>query len=159
MWVAISGCPLSFNENVCRSPAVCVSFVSVRLVSQVALGDCVAGAYTNNAGLWKLLHAAGSETGDRCWRMPLFKHYANVMTRHASYDVNNMNSGASGGGSCTAAAFLHQFVPAGLPWAHLDVSNLRHGTDQAYTSFGKGMAGRPMRTVVEFVEQVQRSGF
>lgn len=46
----------------------------------VALGDCVAGAFTNNSELWKHLHSAGSESGDRMWRMPLFKHYSKQMT-------------------------------------------------------------------------------
>lgn len=47
---------------------------------KVALGDCVSGVFTNNADLWKNLHAAGSESGDRVWRMPLFKHYTKQVT-------------------------------------------------------------------------------
>lgn len=47
---------------------------------KVALGDCVAGIFTNNDRLWQLLEASGSETGDRVWRMPLFKHYSKQMT-------------------------------------------------------------------------------
>lgn len=47
---------------------------------KVALGDCVAGAFTNDSDLWANLHAAGSDTGDRMWRMPLFKHYTKQMT-------------------------------------------------------------------------------
>lgn len=47
---------------------------------KVALGDCVAGAFTNRNELWSHLHRAGSESGDRMWRMPLFKHYTSQMT-------------------------------------------------------------------------------
>lgn len=46
----------------------------------VALGDCVSGAYSNNQRLWEILEAAGKESGDRVWRMPLFKHYTKQMT-------------------------------------------------------------------------------
>lgn len=47
---------------------------------RIALGDCVAGVFTTNERLWNLLEAAGSETGDRVWRMPLFKHYTKQLT-------------------------------------------------------------------------------
>lgn len=124
----------------------------------MALGDCVGGAFTNNSRLWELIHAAGSETGDRVWRLPLFKHYAKQMTGFAGHDVNNMGSGPGMAGSCKAAAFLRQFVAVDQPWVHLDVANLRRGTDQLYTG-PDGMAGRPMRTLVEFVAAVQRTGF
>lgn len=49
----------------------------------IALGDCVAGAYTNDQRLWNVLEASGSDTGDRVWRMPLFKHYTKQMTGKA----------------------------------------------------------------------------
>lgn len=54
---------------------------------RVALGDCVAGAFTNNQRLWQLLEASGSETGDRMWRMPLFKHYTKEMTGKLAFLV------------------------------------------------------------------------
>ena len=47
---------------------------------RVALGDCVAGVFSNNQALWQHIHAAGFESGDRVWRMPLFKHYSSQMT-------------------------------------------------------------------------------
>lgn len=118
--------------------------------TQVALGDCVAGAFTNNENLWRILQTAGSESGDRVWRLPLYKHYANQMTEHNGHDVNNLGKGA-GGGSCTAAAFLRQFVAKQLPWVHIDMAGVMGNcTDQSYTG-SKGMSGRPMRTLVEFV--------
>lgn len=117
---------------------------------KVALGDCVAGAFTNNQKLWEHLHAAGSETGDRVWRLPLFKHYTSQMTDHNGHDVNNLGKG-NGAGSCTAAAFLKEFVPKGTPWVHVDMAGVMGNcTDQSYTG-SKGMSGRPMRTLFEFV--------
>lgn len=46
----------------------------------IALGDCVSGVYSNDERLWSLLERSGRETGDRVWRMPLFKHYVKKMT-------------------------------------------------------------------------------
>lgn len=117
---------------------------------RVALGDCCTGAFSTNNELFAYLDEAGSETGDRVWRMPLFKHYSNQMTEHTSYDLNNLGKG-KGGGSCTAAAFLREFVPPKTPWIHLDIATVMSDcSDQAYVS-SKGMSGRPMRTLVEFI--------
>lgn len=69
---------------------------------------------------------------------------------HNSYDLNNLGKGA-GGGSCTAAAFLREFVPKDTPWIHVDMAGVMGNcTDQAYTGT-QGMTGRPMRTLFEFV--------
>lgn len=86
------------------------------------------------------------------WRLPLFKHYSSQMTDHAGHDVNNLGK-SNGGGSCTAAAFLREFVPKQLPWVHVDMAGVMNNTtDQSYTGT-KGMTGRPMRTLVEFVRK------
>ena len=56
-----------------------------------------------------LLYKTGTHTGDRVWRMPLWKHYNKPMTESALADLNNIGNAAMGGragGSCTAAGFL-----------------------------------------------------
>ncbi|XP_055547539.1 cytosol aminopeptidase-like isoform X2 [Wyeomyia smithii] len=117
---------------------------------KVALGDCVAGVFSTSNTLWTQIHQAGSESGDRVWRMPLFKHYSEQMCDHNGYDLNNLGKG-KGGGSCTAAAFLREFVPKETPWLHVDIAGVMGDcSDQSYTG-AKGMTGRPMRTLVEFI--------
>lgn len=119
---------------------------------RVALGDCAAAAFTNNQALWNHIHLAGSESGDRVWRMPLFKHYMSQMTDHNGHDINNLGKG-TGAGSCTAAAFLLDFVAKDMPWVHVDMAGIMcNSTDQSYTN-SKGMSGRPMRTLFEFVRR------
>lgn len=68
---------------------------------------------------------------------------------YEAYDLNNIGKG-KGGGACTAAAFLREFVPKQTPWVHLDIAPvMADTTDQCYT--GNGMNARPMRTVYELV--------
>lgn len=73
-----------------------------------------------------------------------------MYTDNNGYDVNNVGKG-TGGGSCTAAAFLREFVPKDMPWVHVDMAGLMANcSDQSY-SVSKGMTGRPTRTLIEFV--------
>ncbi|XP_055636608.1 cytosol aminopeptidase-like isoform X2 [Toxorhynchites rutilus septentrionalis] len=119
---------------------------------KVALGDCVAGVFSTSNKLWEQIHEAGYESGDRVWRMPLFKHYSDQMCDHNGYDLNNLGKG-KGGGSCTAAAFLRQFVDKETPWLHVDIAGVMGDcSDQSYTG-SKGMTGRPMRTLVQFIKK------
>lgn len=113
------------------------------------MGDCVTGIFSNSDSLWDSIQAAGKETGDRVWRMPLYTHYTSQMTDHDAYDLNNLGKG-KGGGSCTAAAFLREFVPKSIDWMHADIAGVMCETsDQSYIS--SAMSGRPVRTIIEFI--------
>ena len=72
----------------------------------VALGSSATGVFTNSPTYWELMRQAGGKTGDRVWRMPLFKHYTKQVTEAHLADLNNIGSGGRMGGACTAAAFL-----------------------------------------------------
>src|SRR3546814_14656689 len=63
--------------------------------------------------------AAGQAEHDPLWRLPLWQPYQ----RYLKSSVADLaNSGSSRmAGSVTAALYLQRFVPAELPWAHLDV--------------------------------------
>ncbi|XP_037917143.1 cytosol aminopeptidase-like isoform X4 [Hermetia illucens] len=117
----------------------------------VALGNCVAAAYCTDESLWKNLEAAGADTGDRMWRMPLFSNYNKMVTDYESYDLQN--TGKKGAGSCTAAAFLREFVPENTPWIHIDMAGMMTACDDQLYTNGKMMPGRPMRTLVELVQR------
>ena len=73
------------------------------------------------------------------------------MTEHDAYDLNNVGKG-KGAGSCTAAAFLREFVKKDAKWIHADIAGVMTETsDQPY--IGSGMTGRPVRTLIEFLIQ------
>lgn len=70
--------------------------------------------------------------------------------------MNNVGKG-KGGGSCTAAAFLREFVPKTTPWIHVDMAGVMGDcSDQSYTG-SKGMSGRPMRTLYELIVREAKS--
>uniref|UniRef100_A0A8C0VMU8 Cytosol aminopeptidase n=1 Tax=Cyanistes caeruleus TaxID=156563 RepID=A0A8C0VMU8_CYACU len=120
----------------------------------VALGSAAAGVFTNSSWLWTHLYEASILTGDRVWRMPLFKHYTKQVTDCPLADVSNIGKYSRAGGACTAAAFLKEFVTASH-WAHLDIAGVMSNKDEV-PYLRKGMAGRPTRTLVEFAARLSQ---
>ncbi|MFG1421060.1 leucyl aminopeptidase [Roseixanthobacter liquoris] len=84
----------------------------------VALGQEYAGLFSNDDELAQRLSAAGMETGERVWRMPLGPEYDKQID---SRFADMKNTGGRNGGSITAAQFLKRYVDK-TPWAHLDVA-------------------------------------
>ncbi|KAJ1558702.1 bleomycin hydrolase [Nowakowskiella sp. JEL0078] len=77
----------------------------------VALGTAFAGVFTKSDRLWKSLQKAGLLSGDRVWRMPLDSAYRKQISSNVA-DLKNVGVRCGrGGGSCTAAIFLDEFVP------------------------------------------------
>jgi len=87
-------------------PAHVIDLATLTGAMHVALGAAAAGVFTNNDELWKKLYEASKETGDRVWRMPLYKTFGSKL-KMDSADLNNIAMGA-GGGSAVAAAFFER---------------------------------------------------
>ncbi|XP_025828997.1 cytosol aminopeptidase-like isoform X2 [Agrilus planipennis] len=141
---------LCYSETL--NPKFVVDVATLTGAIRIALGNVAAGVFTNDDELYEVLKEAGSNCGDRVWRMPLWSHFSKQVTEHAAYDINNMGKG-KGGGSCVAAAFLKEFAPKGKKWMHLDIAGVMGPSDDTpYLS--KGMTGRPTRTLIEFLNLV-----
>ncbi|XP_066990909.2 cytosol aminopeptidase [Anabrus simplex] len=146
---------LILADALCYSAQFCGKFVldiaTLTGAIRVALGQSATGVFSNSNVLWKQLQKAGADTGDRVWRMPLWQHFTNQVADYPSADLNNVGK-AKVGGSCTAAAFLKEFVPKG-DWLHLDIAGVMGpapSEDMPYLV--KGMTGRPTRTLAKFIE-------
>ncbi len=99
----------------------------------VALGHHGAALYTPHDGLADELLTAGADSGERLWRMPLWREFGEEMRgNHA--DLRNV--AGRWGGANAAAAFLGEFVGEVERWAHLDIAGTAYvGSD------GSGPAG------------------
>lgn len=116
----------------------------------VALGGECCGVFSNNDELWSALNKAGFVSGDRVWRMPLFKEYNKLLKAHTA-DLGNISSGPYGG-SITAAMFLKNFVKCDS-WAHIDIAGVMDDVKSS-SYLPKGMSGRPTRTVIEALKSL-----
>lgn len=115
----------------------------------IALGDEASGLMSNNDVLADLLVRAGSETGERVWRMPLYEEYKDKLRS----DVADMkNTGGRLGGAITAAMFLQEFIGK-IPWAHLDIAGTAfHEESKRYQP--KYATGVGVRLVVSLLESL-----
>jgi len=117
----------------------------------VALGTAAAGVFTRKVEDFSLLSECGASTGDRVWRMPLWQTYKDKMKNSPLADLNNISL-TPGGGSCTAAGFLANFTTCSS-WLHLDIAGVMANEGEV-KYLGKGMSGRPTRTMTKFVEKL-----
>jgi leucyl aminopeptidase len=85
----------------------------------VALGTLATGVFSNDAPLAGAILGAARDAGERFWPMPIYEDYGDEL-RDGPADLKN--AGERWGGAISAALFLREFVPKGLPWAHLDIA-------------------------------------
>ncbi len=108
----------------------------------VALGKHASGLMSKHDDLAAELLAAGEETLDRAWRLPLWDDYQ-VQLESGFADVANI--GGKTAGAITAGCFLSRFTD-GQRWAHLDIA----GT--AWEDGRKGLAtGRPVALLAQWL--------
>ena len=112
-----------------QSPQLILDFATLTGAARIALGPDLPALFSNDDALADDWLAAGIRGFDPLWRMPLHRPYLRYLTSGIA-DLAN-SSAASMAGCITAALYLERFVPADVPWAHLDVyswnDNDRHG--------------------------------
>jgi leucyl aminopeptidase len=106
-----------------REPALILDFATLTGAARVALGPDLPALFANDDALGAALAAAAAAVEDPLWRLPLHPGYREMLQS----DVADLNNAPEGGmaGAITAALFLERFVPAAIPWAHLDTFSWR----------------------------------
>jgi leucyl aminopeptidase len=110
----------------------------------VALGSTYAGLMSNDDELAARISAAGQDTGELVWRLPLHEEYDQLVKGRYG-DLDNAPEGRKAG-TIVGATFLSNFVGE-VPWAHLDIAGSAWELDRAYV--GKGASGYGVRLLVE----------
>jgi leucyl aminopeptidase len=114
----------------------------------VALGEKMAGVFSNDEKLSAAVIAAGDRTYERCWRMPLPDDYKELLESEFA-DISNIGS-TRWGGAIAAALFLSEFT-ADTPWAHIDIAGPAYsGKPDAYC--GAGGTGFGVRLLSELID-------
>lgn len=96
-----------------------VEYSTLTGASVVALGRFAAALYSSDDRLAEDLLTAAERSGERLWRMPMWREYVEQM-KGSHADLKN--AGERWGSANTAAAFLSQFVEPCKRWAHVDIA-------------------------------------
>jgi leucyl aminopeptidase len=123
-------------------PKAVIDIATLTGACVVALGNHASGLYSNRDELAEQLLAAGENSGDRAWRMPLWEEYKKQLESNFA-DLANV--GGREAGSVTAACFLSHFA-TNYPWAHMDIA----GTGWL-SGAEKGATGRPVSLLVNYL--------
>jgi leucyl aminopeptidase len=108
----------------------------------VALGHQTAGVMGNDQGVIDDLIAAGEESLDHAWQLPIKETYKKQLK---SDYADLANIGTPGAGSITAACFLSYFTED-FRWAHLDIAGTAWGG-----AAGKRASGRAVPILTQYL--------
>lgn len=125
-------------------PAAVIDIATLTGACVIALGHHPSGLFANNEPLAKALLAAGEQSHDRAWQMPLWDDYQSQLDSNFA-DIANI--GGRAGGSITAACFLSRFAKK-YDWAHLDIAGTAWKSGKE-----KGGTGRPVPLLVTYLLQ------
>jgi leucyl aminopeptidase len=131
-----------------ESPDVIVDVATLTGAQIVALGSRVYAVMANDNDLRTQVVAAADRSGEQAWPMPLPREL------RASLDspvADMANVGERYGGMMVAGLFLAEFVPDGVPWAHLDIAGPSWNETEPHDYTPRGATGVPVRTLVEWV--------
>ena len=113
----------------------------------VALGNDVAGLFTNNQEWCDKVAAAARAVGEQVWQLPMYAEYDEQIKGEIA-DIKNVGDGRWGG-AITAAKFLERFV-GGIPWIHIDIAGPAFAEKPKPWTDGGG-TGSMVRAIVELV--------
>jgi leucyl aminopeptidase len=120
----------------------------------VALGQRTMGVMGSPAFRDRVAELA-REVGEGGWAMPLPPDLREGLDSPLADLANVSNDRA--GGMLVAGHYLSEFVPDGLPWAHLDVAGPAFNTGKAYGYTAPGGTGVPVRTMLAVIADIAGS--
>lgn len=134
-----------------HQPSAIVDLATLTGAVIIALGHTASAIIGNNRPFTQTLIDAGTAAGERFWELPLWPEHMDDMKGTFADLQNIAKSGTAG--TITAAAFLANFVPENVPWAHLDIAgtaweeSAKDWADPGATLFGA-------RTLIEWIKRL-----
>ncbi len=127
-------------------PQAVIDIATLTGATLYILGYSGAPILGNNKKLMDAIRNSSKATAEKVWEMPIWDEYRDLMK---STIADLKNSGGKPASTCTAAAFLENFI-GDWPWAHIDIAY----TDleikgQPYTP--KGASGFGLRLLIHMI--------
>lgn len=135
-----------------HKPVAIVDLATLTGACIVALGHTASAIMGNNSRLTQKLIQAAEAGGERLWELPLWQEHRDDM-KGTFADLQNIGKSGTAG-TITAGAFLSEFVPNDIPWAHIDIAGTawiespKPWMDPGATLFGA-------RTLIEWIRGME----
>lgn len=138
-----------------EKPCALIDLATLTGAMRVAVGVEIAGFFSNHDGLAELAYRQGMETGDPCWRLPLWDAYKGQLKSSFADLANASDSGFAG--AISAALFLQRFVRSDIPWLHFD---LYCWTDRAVGGLTDiGGNGQGVQMIAALIDELTAKSF
>lgn len=132
-------------------PRAIIDIATLTGACAVAFGNTAIAMMGNDRRLLDALKAAGEQTSERVWEMPLFKECGESLTS----DVADLkNTGGKGGSLLSSAYFLSEFAGR-TPWVHLDIAGTAWA-DKESPYMPKGATGVGVRLLLAFLVETYK---
>lgn len=133
-------------------PDAIVDIATLTGACVAALGQKMAGVFTNDDDFVARVKAAAAAADEPIWQLPLEKGYRNLIDSNVA-DMKNV--GGPYGGAIIAALFLSEFV-GDIPWAHLDIAGpMNSDADNGWLT--KGATAFGTRLLIELATSFGKS--
>ncbi len=129
-----------------ESPDLIVDAATLTGAAVVALGDRTSGIMANDDDVRVAVWDASRRAGESMWHLPIPEESRGTLDS-AIADIKNIGDGK--GGMLSAAAFLRDFIPAGVHWAHLDIAGPAFNESGPFGYTPKGGTGAAVRTFIQ----------
>ena len=134
------------------NPDAIVDLATLTGACVVALGSDIAGLMGKNNSFLNQVEKAAEDAGEKIWQLPLPDEYKELYKSPIA-DMKNISAGGYGG-ALTAGLILSEFVPEGIPWAHLDIAGpARADKDSAENV--EGGTGFGVRTLIQLIQSFE----
>jgi leucyl aminopeptidase len=132
-------------------PVAAIDVATLTGAVVIALGHHAIGMLGNDEPLLAEVRDAGERAGERCWPLPLWDDYRELLKSDVA-DVKN--SGGRAAGTIAGAWFLREFVDS-FPWVHLDIAGTAY-LEAEGAGHAKGPTAVGVRLFTEFL--LKRAG-
>ncbi|HOE71125.1 MAG TPA: leucyl aminopeptidase [Brevefilum sp.] len=131
------------------NPSAIINFATLTGAMIIALGYHATGLMSTDEELTEKIIAAGEQSAERVWELPLWQEYQEMVKSDIA-DVKNVAGRPAG--SITAGAFLAAFA-GDFPFAHLDIAATSWLETPIKAYHHKGATGVGVRMMVELLKE------
>lgn len=128
-------------------PAILIDCATLTGAARVALGPELPALFCNHEAWAGAVLDCGGETHDPLWRLPLWQGY-DLWLNSQIANLNNVSSKPFAG-SIVAALFLQRFIPAEIPWVHIDLYAWNDQSQPGRPEGGEIQTARAMLAAIE----------